>query len=104
MMTLMYKSVTGVYDIHQNEDGTHYYFGTIGTPSAKEHITFEGETMEELEKDFKEAAEEYIADYGEKLHHIAIPASLYASLKEKASSQGQSVSSYVRHALASIVL
>lgn len=104
MMTLIHKSVMGVYDIHQNEDGSQYYFGTIDTPSAKEHITFEGETMEELESDFKEAAEEYIADYGEKQHRITIPASLYATLRERASSQGQSVSSYVRHALASMVL
>ena len=105
MKLITYKNVTGQYERHTDgADAKPYYFGTIGTPSVKDHITFQGDTLEELEQDFKDAAMEYLETYGNNAHRISLPDSLYYILKKQAMLSGQSVTNYIRHTLASVVL
>ena len=108
MRTITYKGYTGEYQLYQDgKDSQSYYAGKISSVKQCGLVLFEGETMEELIADFHAAVEDCIG-HGylpiEKSHRVSIPGSLYAQLTAKARQSGVSVSRYISHALASIVL
>lgn len=108
MDTLTYKGYIGEYE--QHTDGTNagaYYAGSIPSVKHKAVVLFEGETISELIEDFHAAVDDCIANNYQpmpKTHRITIPATLYMQLKARASQQGQSLSNFVSHALASALL
>lgn len=106
METLSYKGYIGEYELHGDGE-TAYYAGTIPSVKHKALVVFEGETMDELISDFHAAVEDCIANNyfpQAKSHRVTIPAPLYAQLKARAIQNGQSLSSFVSHALASALL
>lgn len=108
MEKIIYKGYVGEYKMYNDgNDSQSYYAGSIPSVSQYSKVLFEGETLEELTADFHAAVEDCIAlGYGlkEKTHRVSIPASLYTILSVKAKQSGESVSSYVSHALSSLVL
>ena len=105
MDILRYKGYTGEYELH--DDGIcSYYAGSIPSVKHKALVLFEGENISELTDDFHAAVEDCIANGYiplEKSHRITIPAPLYAQLKARASQNGQSLSTFVSRALASLL-
>lgn len=53
---LYYRGYSG--DVHYSQDDSCYY-GTVR--NIKGLVTYEGTTLEELEKDFREVVDDYIA-------------------------------------------
>lgn len=108
MNTLTYKGYTGEYELYTDgANATSYYAGSIPSVKHKSVVLFEGETISELTEDFHAAVEDCIANGYQpmpKTHRVTIPATLYMQLKARASQQGQSLSNFVSHALASALL
>lgn len=108
METTKYKGYTGEYQLYDDGQGAATYFaGEIPSVRKYAQVLFEGETIEELTEDFHAAVDDCISrGYvpKEKLHRIAIPATLYEQLATRAKMSGLSFSRYVSHALASMTL
>lgn len=108
MEKIIYKGYVGEYELYNDGNNSQsYYAGSIPSVSKYSKVLFEGETLEELTADFHAAVEDCIAmGYGqkEKKHRVSIPASLYTILSVKAKQSGESVSSYINHALSALVL
>lgn len=108
MNILTYKGYTGEYEMHcDGADAIPYYAGTIPDVKHKAVVIFEGETISELTEDFHAAVDDCIANGYKPLqknHRITISAALYSQLKERANKNGQSLTNYVNHVLASMVL
>lgn len=107
MDILTYKGYTGEYELHTDEANVSYYAGSIPSVKHKALVLFEGETISELTEDFHAAVEDCIANGYQpkpKTHRVTIPATLYTQLKARANQNGQTLSNFVNHALASALL
>lgn len=108
MNTLTYKGYTGEYELYNDgADSATYYAGSIPSVKHKAVVLFEGDTINELTEDFHSAVEECIANGyqpQEKKHRITVSAVLYRQLKARANQNGQSISNFVNHTLASALL
>lgn len=111
METLKYKGFIGSIEAELNDDTL---YGKVLGLDKKTLITYEGKTLTELKKDFKNAIDDYIEhckENGLELHksysgsfNIRIPIDLHARLATMAQSEGVSLNAFVKESLMRAVM
>lgn len=105
MNTLKYKGYIGTVD-YSEEDKC--LFGKIaGMP--KSSITYEGTSVDELEEDFHNAVDDYLAECKERglepvkpfsgSLNIRIPSDIHGKIAILSKSEGISINAFIKHAL-----
>lgn len=110
MNTLKYKGFIGSVEIEPDDLSL---YGKVLGLDKKTLISYEGKDVAELEKDFHDAIDDYIAfceDNNLPLHksysgsfNIRIPQNLHARASELAAERGISLNAYVRNAIETAV-
>lgn len=97
---MQYKGYTG--HVEYDDDAKIFHGEVVG---LKDVITFQGRTVDEIEKSFKDSVDDYIAwceERGEKpekafsgVFNLRIPPDLHAKLALQAKTMGMSLNSYI---------
>jgi len=104
MNNLEYKGYYG--SIEYSKEDKRLYGSVLGM--TKDSITYEGNTVEELENDFINAIESYFEGCkelgikprkGYSILHICIPAEIHSKIALFAENQGTSIDSFIRDSI-----
>ena len=97
---MQYKGYTG--HVEYDDDAKIFHGEVVG---LKDVITFQGKTVDEIEKSFKDSVDDYLAwceERGEKpekafsgTFNLRIPPDLHAKLALQAKTMGMSLNSYI---------
>ena len=107
---LHYKGYTGCIDY--DEDGNYFYGSVLGL--KRDGISFEGESVDELKKDFQDGIDDYLAHCKENGKEpekpfsgktvIRIGSQLHQAAALKAQNLGISLNDFIRRAISAAVL
>jgi predicted HicB family RNase H-like nuclease len=107
---LHYKGYTGCIDY--DEDGNYFYGSVLGL--KRDGISFEGESVDELKKDFQDGIDDYLAHCKENGKEpekpfsgktvIRIGSQLHQAAALKAQNLGISLNDFIKRAISAAVL